>query len=280
MPNFPWPGRRDASAEDAALAALLSGSGEIEDLSASLRPAADVLAALRARPSGDELAGEHAAMAEFRDRVGMSDPALPTRRRRPSVLSSLLSAKAAAAALCVAVALGGAATAAYAGALPSSAQRLAHEFIGAPAAHHAMPGAHGSGGAAGSWARHRRHHHFRPGCFMPRPHQSWSASPSPCTSASPSPSPSPTPSCPPFRFRHHHFRPGCFMHGPHHSWSASPSPSASASPSPSPSPSCPPLPFRHHHFRHHHAMPHHFRHHRFPHPMRSPSPSPSATMTS
>jgi hypothetical protein len=259
MPNFRLPGRRDASAEDAALAALLSGSGDTEDLSASLRPAADVLAALRARPSGDELAGESAAMAEFRDRVGVSGPALPTRRRRQSVLSSLLTAKAAAAALAVAVVFGGVASVAYAGALPSPAQRIAHDFIGAPAAHHAAKTTAPPGRTVASHVRHRRHHHFRPGCFVPRPHRSWSASPSPSAtptpSMSPTASPSPSPSCPPVR--HHPFR-----HHRRHPF---------------------PTKFSRHHMRRHSMRRHHFRHHHrhmpYPHPSHSPQPQPTPSPT-
>lgn len=48
------------------------------------------------------------------------------------MLSSLLSAKAAAAAVAATVAAGGLATAAYAGALPAPAQQFAHDTIGAP----------------------------------------------------------------------------------------------------------------------------------------------------
>ncbi len=135
MPNFPWLGRQDASAiDDAALAAILSGPEVPEDLAAGLQPAADVLAALRARPSGDELAGEAFAMAEFRNQVGVPDRVRRTRpRRRPALLTSLMSAKIAVATAAVAITIGGVATAAYAGALPAPAQRLAHDVIGAPA---------------------------------------------------------------------------------------------------------------------------------------------------
>ena len=48
------------------------------------------------------------------------------------MLTPLLSAKAAAAAVAAAVALGGVATAAFAGDLPAPAQQLAHNTIGAP----------------------------------------------------------------------------------------------------------------------------------------------------
>ena len=79
MPNFPWPGHRDAPAGDAALEEMLSGTGLPEDLSASLRPASDVLATLGARPSGYEPSGLTEALAEFRARVGVSDSAQPPR---------------------------------------------------------------------------------------------------------------------------------------------------------------------------------------------------------
>jgi hypothetical protein len=54
------------------------------------------------------------------------------------VLTSLLSAKLAAAASVAAVALGGTA-AAFTGTLPAPVQKLAHTTIGAPAAHHSAP---------------------------------------------------------------------------------------------------------------------------------------------
>jgi hypothetical protein len=51
------------------------------------------------------------------------------------LLTSLLSAKGAAAIAIVAIGVGGVATAAYAGKLPASAQQFAHDTIGAPAGH-------------------------------------------------------------------------------------------------------------------------------------------------
>jgi hypothetical protein len=228
MPNFPWAGRRDAS-EDAALAALLAGAPA--DLPAELQPAADVLAALRARPAGDELAGESMALAEFRERVGASAPSRQPRRRRPALLTSLMTAKAAVAAAAVAITIGGVATAAYAGALPTTAQGIAHSWIGAPAAHkdphhasaadhHAVKPlcaayfqakAHGTkaqqaaalsklekaaGGASKiaaycGLADHKRRHHVRPGCWAPT--GSWSPRPLPSRSPRPTPSWSPRP---------------------------------------------------------------------------------------
>jgi hypothetical protein len=136
MPNFPWSGRRDGSRiEDTALAALLAGMELPADVAAGLQPVADVLAALRAGPAGDELVGAAAALAEFRHRVGVSGQQHRSRRRRPTLLTSLLSAKAAAVAAVAAISLGGAATAAFAGALPDSLQQFAHHTIGAPAPH-------------------------------------------------------------------------------------------------------------------------------------------------
>jgi hypothetical protein len=147
MPNFPWPGRRDAPAiGDAALAALLAGTQLPEDPEPVLLPVADVVAALRAGPARDELAREAAAMAEFRDRVGVSSPARPPRPRRPRLLTTLLSAKVAATVAAAAISLGGLATAAYAGVLPAPVQRLAHDTLGtkAPSA-----GRHAGGPSAG-----------------------------------------------------------------------------------------------------------------------------------
>jgi hypothetical protein len=134
MPNFPWSGRREAaSLSDAALAALLAGADLPTEAPAELRDVAEALAALTGSPAGDELAGEAVALAAFRDRLGVPSP-VPLRRRRPTLLAPVLSARAAAVAVTV-LALGGLATAAFAGALPAPAQQFAHSVIGAPAAH-------------------------------------------------------------------------------------------------------------------------------------------------
>jgi hypothetical protein len=136
MPNFSRRARRDASGiPDAAFAALLAGGTPPADASAPLQHVADVLAALRAAPASDEAAGKAAALVEFRQRVGVSPQPIRSRRWRPILLSSLLTAKAAAAAAVAVVGLGGVATAAFAGALPSSAQQFAHDTIGAPSPH-------------------------------------------------------------------------------------------------------------------------------------------------
>jgi hypothetical protein len=135
MPNMPQSDRPDAwSKDDIALAALLAGTDVPADTAAGLQPVAEVLAALRGGPARDELAGEAMALAEFRRMAGVSPQPRRSRRRRPNVLTSLLSAKAAAAAV-AALSLGGLATAAFTGTLPAPAQRIAHNVIGAPAAH-------------------------------------------------------------------------------------------------------------------------------------------------
>jgi len=134
MPNFLWSVRRDVSAtEDTPLTALLAGTELPADVAAGLQPVADVLAALRAAPESDELSGEATALAEFRQQVGVSIHPRGSRRRRPTLLGTLLTAKGAAAAAIAALSLSGAAAAAT-GNLPAPLQRLAHDTVGAPAA--------------------------------------------------------------------------------------------------------------------------------------------------
>lgn len=142
MPSFLWPDRRDASwIEDASVTALLAGTKLPASAPAELEAVADVLAALRAQPERDEMAGEALAMAAFRDQF--DEPARAPRRshrRRPILRTSPLGAKAAAAAAIAVVSLGAAATtAAFAGVLPDALQQFAHRTIGAPAVHHGKP---------------------------------------------------------------------------------------------------------------------------------------------
>jgi hypothetical protein len=273
MPNFPWQGRQDTSAiEDDALAAMLSGPEVPEDMPTGLQPAADVLAALRARPSGDELAGEAFAMAEFRNRVGVPDP-VRRPRRRPALLTSFMSAKVAVATAAIAITIGGVATAAFAGALPATAQRFAHDVIGAPADHSVS---HSSGHvtAAHRTASHRpiRHHFWWHACGtpkshptgMPGPHPSWTATPRPSWTpgAHPSWTPRPRPAGTP---------------RPHPTCTPAPYPSGTPRPhrTPGPHPPMAPGKFRHHrHHYHHHGYPVHGP---GPHPSGSPAPQPSPT---
>jgi hypothetical protein len=132
MPDIPGsPGADVPGLPDGTLDALLTGDLLTDDAFAGLQPATALLAALNAAPEDGELAGHARALAEFRHRGGMPAHSRLSGYRRPRLITSLLTAKAAAAAVAV-VALGGAATAAYAGALPAPAQRLAHNAIGAP----------------------------------------------------------------------------------------------------------------------------------------------------
>jgi hypothetical protein len=140
MPNFPWLSCQDVpEMGDASLAALLARPEPSAGFAPGLLPVAGVLAALTAGPAGDELAGEAAALAEFRNRVGVPVPASRSHRRRHPLLTSLLPARAAAAAATAALTLGGFATAAFAGALPAPAQQFAHHTFGAPAAGGGQP---------------------------------------------------------------------------------------------------------------------------------------------
>ena len=182
MPNFPWPHRRDESEiSDASLAALLAGTQSPDDVPADLRPAMDVLAALQAGPGGDELAGETAALAEYRRRTGTASAQRRARRRagrpasrrasRPAgcradraVLPSL-GGKVAAAAAAAAIGIGGVAAVTIGGVLPASFQRAIHDTIptfplGAGAttqarhARPARPGQHlGRAALCGAYAR-------------------------------------------------------------------------------------------------------------------------------
>jgi hypothetical protein len=150
MPNLWWLGSQDAPGiDDASLAALLAGAEPAGGVPPGLRPLADGLAALTAGPAGDELAGEAAALAEFCHRAGVPVPARRSPHRRHPLLTPLLSARAAAAAVLAALSLGGFATAAFAGALPAPAQQFAHHTIGAPAAR-ATPATGTHPGAAGT----------------------------------------------------------------------------------------------------------------------------------
>ena len=152
MPNIPQPQRQDEPfVTDADLVALLAGT---TDVAPGLRPAADVLAALTAEPTGMELAGEASALAEFRRRAGAPVPARRA-RRSTNGLFSRLGLKVGVSVAAVAVVLGGGAAAAFADVLPAPIQRLAHEVIGAPIPQprHGLP----SRGKPGAHSRSGRH---------------------------------------------------------------------------------------------------------------------------
>ena len=128
-----WHSRMDIpEIGDEVLDALLAQDRGPGETAASLRPVADVLAALRAAPSHGELTGLDPVLAEFRGVGGMPDGFHRSRPRRPALLRTLLSVKVAGAV--AAAVLGGSVAAAYAGVLPSALQKIAHSSIAAPAA--------------------------------------------------------------------------------------------------------------------------------------------------
>jgi hypothetical protein len=168
MPIFTGPSQWDVpSISDASLSALLSGAELPPGAAPQLRPLAQALTELTARPAEDELAGEADILTAFRDYFGTSGPAqVAGRSHRPPSRSRPLPLKAAAVVATIA-GLGGLATAAYAGALPAGLQRLAHDVIGAPAASAqpaagrspAIPAATGQPGhgLCTAWARAKAH---------------------------------------------------------------------------------------------------------------------------
>jgi hypothetical protein len=156
MPSLPRTTRQDVSSvEDTSLAALLAGSGLPADADPELRPVADALAALTARPAGDELTGLAAAQAEFRRHVVPPVQVRQSPHRRSGRLASRLGLRIGVAAAVLAMGLGGAAAVGYADALPSSWQQFAHRTIGAPA--HAAGRDPSAGKSATRSAAHFRH---------------------------------------------------------------------------------------------------------------------------
>jgi hypothetical protein len=116
---------------EASVSALLAGAEPPAGVTPELGPLVQALAELRGQPASDELAGEADTLALFRRQFAAPSGARrqPARERRPTPRS--LAARTAAAAAVV-LGLAGAATAAYAGALPPMVQHLAHDIIGAP----------------------------------------------------------------------------------------------------------------------------------------------------
>jgi hypothetical protein len=138
MPNLPWPTHRrgEPVTGDPSLAGLLAWAEFPAGSEPELKPVAEVLAALTAGPSDDELAGEAAALAAYRNRGSVPRAATRARRRRRRPLFPFPSVRVAAAVAGAAAVLsvGAFATAAYTQVLPAPVQRLAHAIIGAPGA--------------------------------------------------------------------------------------------------------------------------------------------------
>jgi hypothetical protein len=141
MPTFPRPVPGGIPpVGDPVFDALLDKTLAAHDAPAGLRPLAEAFAALDAAPAQSQPAAEANALTAFRGAVS-GRPAQPADRRprRHPVLTSLVSVKVAAAAMVAAVAVGGTAAAAFTGQLPSPAQKLAHDTIGAPMTPSARP---------------------------------------------------------------------------------------------------------------------------------------------
>ena len=133
MPGF-FPGRPGGEHDEPLLDMLLERRPIPPGAPPEMHDLARLLAAAAGPAESGDLAGEAAARAAFiqlRSPAGLSHAAPRSARHR-------LTARPArgrlplAAALAVAVAGLGSATAAYAGALPSPIQHIAHEYIGAP----------------------------------------------------------------------------------------------------------------------------------------------------
>jgi hypothetical protein len=130
------------------------------------QPVAQVLAALTSAPESSELAGEAAALAEFRAFARTpargADLPPPAPRREPGRRTWLPGGRLAVAAATGAVLMGGLLAVAYAGDLPVAAQRLAHDTIDAPAARSdrdpaASSQSTGSPNSAGGAGHHATH---------------------------------------------------------------------------------------------------------------------------
>jgi hypothetical protein len=137
MPGFPFPRRPAGKLDDSLLDALLTGQSLRPDAPEQARMVADMLASLADAAGPGALAGEAAARSAFAraaSPAGLLPGRRPSVRRRRRWLPAPLSARVAAALLAAVAVLGGVA-AAYAGVLPGPIQNLAHQAIGAPAAH-------------------------------------------------------------------------------------------------------------------------------------------------
>jgi hypothetical protein len=143
MPYLSWipAAETDLPYEERSFDALLSGELLPNEAPADSRLVAELISALTAPTAADELAGFSGARAAYTTLFapGSHGRAL---RWRPPMLDSLFRPKIAAALATGVLSLGGLGTAAYAGALPDTAQDVAHHVIGAPATHPGKGGSH------------------------------------------------------------------------------------------------------------------------------------------
>ena len=144
MPNLPWNrAATDLSSEDRSVEALLSGAQLPTDTPADTLLVAGLVSALSGPAAADELHGFGTTRAAYMTRFTPSTRHGRNLRWRPAMLATLLSSKIAAALVAGTLGIGGLGAVAYAGALPDTAQNVAHGLIGAPAGHPGKP--HGNG---------------------------------------------------------------------------------------------------------------------------------------
>jgi hypothetical protein len=144
MPGFPFFRRPAMPLDESVLDALLTGQSLPPDAPEQARTVAHVLASLADPAVPGALAGEADARRAFVRAASLVSASPATRRRpgrRPRRFAASLTSKLAAGLVAVTVGLGGAAAAAYAGALPAPIQDFAHDAIGAPRAHRPAPDA-------------------------------------------------------------------------------------------------------------------------------------------
>jgi hypothetical protein len=144
MPGFPFFRRPAMPLDESVLDALLTGQSLPPDAPEQARTVAHMLASLADPAVPGALAGEADARRAFVRAASVVSASPATRRRasrRPRRFAASLTSKLAAALVAVTVGLGGAAAAAYAGALPAPIQDLAHDAIGAPRANPPAPDA-------------------------------------------------------------------------------------------------------------------------------------------
>ena len=144
MPNLPWNrAATDLSSEERSVEALLSGAQLPTDTPADTLLVAGLVSALSGPAAADELHGFGTTRAAYMTRFTPSTRHGRNLRWRPAMLATLLSSKIAAALVAGTLGIGGLGAVAYAGALPDTAQNVAHGLIGAPAGHPGKP--HGNG---------------------------------------------------------------------------------------------------------------------------------------
>jgi hypothetical protein len=142
MTDNPLPSGGEPPIDQFSIERLLTGQPADATADPAAKAIAALVAAARIGASPAELSGEAAALAAYAEAVnsGIATTRRAWTRRSPMLaLSTLFASKVAVAATLGAVAVGGVTTAAYTGSLPTPVQDVAHDTVGAPAAHHGKP---------------------------------------------------------------------------------------------------------------------------------------------